>query len=122
MMNETFFKKRIFTVNAVNGYTMNISTTDIDANGLITTIPPGYMLEFLVFSETSTAPGTAVTINIGTTAGDDDILSAYAIGANELITMSIGTIFSMTATQQIYVSSSAWTTAILDIYILLRKI
>jgi hypothetical protein len=122
MMNETFFKKRIFTVNAVNGSTMNISTTDIDANGLITTIPPGYMLEFLVFSETSTAPGTAVTINIGTTAGDDDILSAYAIGANELITMSIGTIFSMTATQQIYVSSSAWTTAILDIYILLRKI
>jgi hypothetical protein len=118
-MSGVFFKKRIFTVNAVTGSTMNISATDIDSDGLITTIPPGYMLEFLVFSETG---GAGVTIDIGTTAGDDDIISAYVIGANELVTQSIGMVFSTTATQQIFIHSAAWTTAELDIYILLRQL
>lgn len=116
---DIFFKKRIFSVRASNGAATNIEVLGADSDGLITTIPAGYMLEFLVFSETG---GAAVTIDVGTTAGDDDIISSYAIGSNDVLTQSLGIVFSTTSTQQIFIHSAAWTTAELDIYILLRKL
>ncbi len=107
-MPGIFFKKKIFSVRASNGSAINVETPDVDSNSLITTIPAGYMLEFIIFHETV---GDAITIDIGTTAGDDDILSAYTVGASEIRTQSIGTVFSTTTTQSIYVSSAAWQTS-----------
>lgn len=118
-MTDIFFKKRIFSVRATDGTSPNVSVSDIDSDSIITTIPAGYMLEFLVFSETG---GAGITIDVGTTAGDDDIISSYVIGANDVLTQSLGIVFSTSTTQQIYVSSGAWTTAVLDIYVLLRKL
>lgn len=118
-MHDIFFRKRIFSVRSSNGAATNVEVLGTDSDGLITTIPAGYMLEFIVFSEVG---GAGVTIDVGTTAGDDDVISSYVIGANEVLTQSLGIVFSTTATQQIFIHSAAWTTSELDIYVLLRKL
>lgn len=118
-MNDIFYKKRIFSVRASNGNSVNVEVPDIDSDSLITTIPAGYMLEFLVLHETT---GADVTIDIGTTAGDDDLISSLTVSGSGFSTQSLGSVFSLTSTQQIYISSSAWGTSSLDIFALLRKI
>jgi hypothetical protein len=117
-MNGILFKKRIFTAHT-SASNMEVFVPDIDSNGLIVTIPAGYMLEFIVFDETG---GSDVTVDIGTTAGDDDIIADYLIESGETDTLSINTVYSMSSTQTIYISSSSWGTSSLDIYVLMRKI
>lgn len=114
-----FNKKIIFTSRSSGGSGINMLATDITSNGLLATIPDGCIIDHIVFNETS---GASVTVDIGTTAGDDDVLAAEVCPASETHIATLGTIFSVSSTQQIFISSAAWTTASLDVYILLRKI
>jgi hypothetical protein len=96
-----------------------ISLTDIDAD-TTTVIPAKYRIVSFVFNETSGY--TAGNISVGTGATGTEIINTEALGASALLDGSIGQeIFSITSSQMIYISSSAWGTSLVDITIRLEK-
>jgi len=96
-----------------------IELTDISSN-TDTVIPAGYKITSFVFEETG---GTSsVTIDVGTTSGGTDIINSRTVGSSSLVEGAIGTsIFSKTSSQQIYIESSSWSTAVVDISIRIEK-
>src|ERR1700682_186460 len=81
---------------------------------LIGQIPPGAYLQQIVFAN-STA-NSAGNLTFGTTSGGSDIVAAVACGANCLAALTLlKTVLSTTAPQQIYVTSSAWGSASLNV-------
>jgi hypothetical protein len=84
---------------------------------LVATLPPGTYLEQLIY--TNTTANAAGNVAFGTTAGGADIMAAVACGANCLSrtpdALTLKTVFSTTAPQQIFMSSSAWGNANLTV-------
>lgn len=114
-------KNRIFTSNQIGSIIPSVETNNVVADGSIGTIPAGFMLQGIIISEIN---GGVVEINIGTVAGGNDIINAYAIGAGTLTTLNINTTYSLTAAQQIFISDTGagWGTSKLNVILLLRAI
>ncbi len=86
-------------------------------------IPAGYEIDSIFVEET--AGNAAGNISIGTAAAGTQIVNAFTVGASadlKMTLVSTGTYFSKTADQDIYISSSAWGTGVLDVTINCSKI
>ncbi|MBC2746272.1 MAG: hypothetical protein HF975_04550 [ANME-2 cluster archaeon] len=84
-------------------------------------IPPGYLLESIVFYN-STA--NAATLDLGTTSGGEDVFEQEVIQASGLTTIPINKVFSMTARQSLYLNDDGlgtWNNASLTAILLMRR-
>lgn len=96
-----------------------ITASAVAANGILAVLPPNAVLHSIDILNTT---GDAVTggINIGTTAGASDVVSALAVGANGQITVPPASLLkqyiSATLVQPIYISAvTGWNSAVLNI-------
>jgi hypothetical protein len=87
-------------------------------------VPAGYFIRHIIINNTT---GNVVTggIKIGTTVGDDDIIAAQAVGANELLYVPLSAIllklFSVGSTQTLYIDAvTDFNSASLNIRILVE--
>lgn len=117
-MSGIFRRKQIFSAQPVNNVP-TYSVPSIIGDGLLFTVPVGYMLEFIIVKETNS--GT-VTIQIGTSGGDSDIVPGTVIAADSTTVFDIGVMFD--ASQQIFISDTGggWGTAEIDVYVLTRRV
>lgn len=92
-----------------------IQAIGVSANGLIGAVPDE--LWQVVIDETG---GAGVTINLGTTAGGSQISALYPITANQRTVITVD--YSLTTAFNVYISSAAWGTAVLNVYLLLIEI
>ena len=82
-------------------------------------IPADYKITSIVLEETA---GTNVTMNIGTTTGSAEIVNNRIVIGNSIQETALGTtLFSTTSSQIIYIESSAWSTAVVDVHIRIEK-
>jgi hypothetical protein len=96
----------------------HLSTTASTANGAISILPANATITAIQFRETT---GHAVTggINIGTTPGGSDILSAVPVGAGKLVNVNEAALslqwLSSSLDKQLYISAvSSWNSASVD--------
>jgi len=96
--------------------------TNLQANGQLNVyVPAGYRIVHIFVLETASA--AAGNISIGTAASGTQVVNAYTVGsdADEEMTLVAG-YFSATSDQDLYVSSSAWGSGVVDIMIKCEKI
>ena len=97
----------------VAGTPVVITTSSVVANGLVGIVPAGYMLETVVAQETG---GANVDIKLGTAAGLDNIAFSQTMAASVCTTIFLDRAPQATP-YNVFVSSAAWTTASLNIYL-----
>ena len=97
-----------------------ITMLGVTGNQLLGTVPNGYELDQLVAVETG---GASVVINLGITVGGNEIVPL------ETVTASASNVFVYHYTKDntlgsfpVYISSAAWGTSNLNVYLILRKI
>lgn len=84
-------------------------------------IPPGYMLESIVFNNTTANPAT---LDLGTSSGAEDVFEQQAIQASGLTTVVVNKVFSMTARQSLYLNDDGvgtWNSSSLTAILLMRR-
>ena len=64
-------------------------------------IPPGFMLESIVFVESA---GNVPTLDLGTTPGASDVFSQQAMVASDITVVVINKVFSMLSRQTLYLN------------------
>lgn len=86
-------------------------------------IPAGYLIEYMVFDETS---GNTGQLSAGTTAGDNNVFSQEAITGGALTVININKTFSKTAATTVYINHAqdgdGWNGMSLNVFAQLRKI
>lgn len=121
-MGRTYSKKRLYTKGggSTSNSLLNLSSLTTTVDGALFTLPKGYTIEFFNIEETA---GGTMTIQIGTTAGGNDIVGGYPISASTVHTATVDYTHSNSAVQIIYISDTGggWGTASLDITAVLRK-
>jgi glycerol-3-phosphate acyltransferase PlsY len=84
---------------------------------LVGSVPAGAYIQQIIYANTTANP--AGNISFGTTSGGADVVAAAACGANCLTRVTdaqmLKSVFSTTATQPIFVTSSAWGSASLTV-------
>jgi hypothetical protein len=90
----------------------------VHASGLLAVIPIGYMLELVIAQETG---GANVDIKLGTAAGLDDIAPTQTMTASVCTSILLDRPPQGTA-YNVFITSAAWTTASLNVYLVTRKI
>lgn len=95
--------------------------TAVDGDMELTIVPPGYAVTNIYYNETA---GHDVNIKVGTTAGAYDI-NGFNVLANSFVRSFAGApfprVFSVSSPQSIYISSSNWNSASLDIMVILER-
>lgn len=85
-------------------------------------IPAGYMLESIVFDETT---GHSPILSCGTTAGGDDVFSSETLAAGAFTCIDVMKLFSKVTATTLYIhdsiSGNTWNGAGGNFYITLRK-
>lgn len=86
-------------------------------------VPVGYMLEYVIFEELT---GNEVTLDLGTSAGGNQVLLNQVIPANEITVAVVNRLFSFASMQTLYLNdddpSSGWNGGSVDVYLVMRKI
>jgi hypothetical protein len=86
-------------------------------------IPAGYMLETLLFDETT---GHAPILSCGTTAGGNDIFTSESLQAGAFTSVYVNKVWSKLTATSIYIHDGGvgdtWNSAGLNIYAILKKI
>ncbi len=95
----------------------NITCVDTSSNGFLGTIPAGTKL---ISIEVEEKGGANVTVSFGTTALGTDISMLMFIKANEDTPVEVN--YKTRTGFGVYVSSAAWGTSVLDIYLVTKKI
>ena len=100
---------------------LELTTANITAAAVAFTIPAKGYIQQIIISNT-TANAVTGGINLGTTSGAADIVSAIPVGANALVRVTdaelLRSIFSLTASQLVFISAgSAWNSASLTLYL-----
>jgi hypothetical protein len=120
---RSFTKKRLFERNVSSALlgTLTKEVGAVVADGLLYTIPAGYTIEYFVFNETA---GGTVTIQVGTSAGGNNIIWNQALTASKPTTITVDYTHSLSTNQAIYISDTGagWGTASVDVYIVLQKV
>lgn len=117
-----FIKSRIFTnkVTSSSGGVITVST--VTGDGLLATIPAGYVLEFILGIETG---GVAIDLRFGTSAGGSQIDPGTTFNASQATTIQLNYITTamLTNPQAIYVSDTGagWGASSMNFTIFLRK-
>ena len=84
-------------------------------------VPAGYRLDSIIFEET--AGNNAGDVQVGKTEWAADIVFAFTLNSNILASvLPILDVFSMSSSQSLSVSSSAWGTSSVNVYFLMRRV
>jgi len=90
----------------------------VTGNSILTdVVPKEYKLKGILFNNTT---ANTVVINVGTSSGATDVVNAQSVPAG-LTFVSLAKIFSLTADQTLYVSSSAWNSASVNVELSMSK-
>jgi hypothetical protein len=86
-------------------------------------VPAGYMLSYVIFNEKAGFEGT---LDLGTTAGGNQVFINQTITASTLTTIIVNRVFSLAAATTLYLNDdtapSAWNGSISDVYFVLTPI
>jgi len=123
----------LFEYNSISGNMEVVSTVTFDswqntneanliANGQLSTIiSAGYKIDTIIIKETS--GNAAGNISLGTVASGTQIVNAATVGANAVVDATlVDDFFSDTADTNIYISSSAWGSGIIQVYFTFKKV
>ncbi|WP_158933012.1 hypothetical protein [Acidisphaera sp. S103] len=102
---------------SVSGY--EASVAGISASGFVVAVPPNGVLR-AIYVYNTTANAVTGGINIGTSSGGAQIVSAAAVGANGLVVINGSALLSpynsATAPTPLYISAgTAWNSAVLNV-------
>ena len=100
--------------------TMVLAVDEVAADGKLLTVPAGYRLDALIAkNETS----NAVTMKAGKTSGTQTVIAPVEVAADGLkdCTLALQT-FSLSADQDVYISSTDWNDAVLTVKAVLTYI
>ena len=95
---------------------LNADTTLTDV------VPAGYMLEYVIFEELA---GQSPILDLGTSAGGNEVFINQALTTSDLTTIVVDRIFSLTVDTTLYLNDdggSTWDTSSVDAYFVLRPI
>jgi hypothetical protein len=102
---------------AVRSIVMTTGVATGTTSFLVGTLPPGSYIEQILYTNVTANP--AGNISFGTTSGGADVVAAQACGANCLSRVSdvqtLKVAFSTSSPQPIFISSSAWGSASLNV-------
>ena len=95
---------------------------DLSSNQQLSTIiPDGYRIDTVIVKETSS--NAAGNVSLGTSSAGIDIVNAFTVGADEDSIMTLaGDYFSSVNDTDVYVSSSAWGSGVIDLYFTFKKV
>jgi hypothetical protein len=101
-----------------------VTTLNKSADTTLTTIiPAGYMLEYMLFEETA---GNAPTLDLGTTAGGNQVFINQEMTASGITTIVLQRVFSLVAATTLYLNDDAagsdWNGGTVNIYTILKQI
>jgi hypothetical protein len=86
-------------------------------------VPAGYMLEYVILNETS---GNAATLDLGSTAGGNDVILNWLIPANGLKLMAVPNIWSLVAATTLYLNDddagSDWNGGTVNAYFVMKSL
>jgi len=99
-------------VNSRFAQELRVYNAAVSANTQLESVPIGRVLEMFKVVNTT---ANAVTINIGTSATGDQLVSGLVIGANAVETVNVGAMYSLSVAKDIYISSAAWNAAVLKV-------
>ena len=90
---------------------------------LTSVVPAGYCLEYIVFQETA---GNTATLDLGTSAGGNQVFINQAITASSITTVSINTVFSLSAATTLYLNDddagSSWNSGSVNATLVMRRV
>ena len=119
-MNDIFIKPKLFTSKVTIGAGGLYSTKNVKENSKLATILAGYKLTSIEFLSQNV---NDVTISIGTTVDGSDIISSLLITGNMAISVRKDYIKDNNASSfDLYISSTNWNNASLNISIITNKI
>jgi len=103
------------------GSSKEISALDVKADGLIGTVPAGYVIDKILIVEKG---GSPANLNLGNVAFGNQIMPDIAIAANSSNPFNfVYTDNATIAAFDIYISNTlAWVGVFLDVYVILCKI
>jgi len=105
-------------IAALAGGSVNISLkqTGVTANATLGTLAANGFIQYVMFRETA---GHGVNVAIGSTSGASDVMSAVAVPASgTMLVIATGVTldwFSPVSTQTLYVSSTSWNSASVNV-------
>lgn len=112
---------RVYT--AVNGNYVILKANITDDDTWTDVVPAGYMLVYAIFEEKA---GNTAVLDLGTSAGGNEVFLGNTITANELTTIVIQRTFSLTAATTLYLNDddagSGWNGATVDVYLVMQCI
>lgn len=111
----TYIKDIRSSVHEEDTVTGDTTLTDV--------VPAGCILDCIVFNETA---GNAPTLDLGTSAGGNEVFSEQLLNASGLTLISINKIFSISAATTLYLNDdqagSSWNSGSVDVYLIMRRI
>jgi len=119
-MNDIFIKPKLFTSKVTIGRGGLYPIKNVSVNKKLATILAGYKLTSIEFLSQNV---NDVTISIGTTVGGNDIIPSLLITGNMAISVRKDYIKDNNASSfDLYISSTNWNSASLNISIITNKI
>jgi hypothetical protein len=110
----------IYNILREEGVTANKTLALIDINGTSANIKAKFEISAIAVQNTT---ANAVTINIGSASLGTDVANTVLVGANATLKLPLGTtFFSTTLGQNLFISSSSWNSASININITISKI
>ncbi len=82
-------------------------------------IPAGYILKTVIVKNNTS--DKSITLNMGTTNGGTDILNGSTVAGGVIYTATVNKLFSFSANKDIFIQSSDWNSADIDVYFLMEK-
>ena len=126
--HDVYHRAQDYLVRVKNGASINqndmtsATYTKTDDFTWSAMIPAGYMIEYMIFDETS---GNTGQLSAGTTAGDNNVFSQEAITGGALTVININKTFSKTSATTVYINSAqagdGWNGMSVNIFAQLRK-
>jgi hypothetical protein len=110
----------IYNILKEEGVTANKTLALLDINGNSANVKAKFEISAIAVQNTT---ANAVTINIGSTSLGTDVVNAFALGASETKKLPlVTTFFSTTTGQSLFISSSSWNSANINIHVTISKI
>ena len=117
---QEFEAIEVYNILKEENITADKTLAFLDISGISANIKAKFNIDTIAFQNNT---ANSVTVNVGTTAGGTDVVNALVIGANALVLAPLGTtFFSVTLGQTLYISSSLWNSADIDIHVKVSKI
>lgn len=108
-----------FNLNTEKNQVVYWSSIGSDTNGVV--VPAGYRLDAIIVKETANHALTG-DLDIGTAGGGTQVVNSGVVGALAMVDLTlVAKAYSTTAAQTLYVSSSNWDTAVVNIWFVMSK-